>query len=136
MFYSRHHYLQYVCISTIVSEAQKCPKEKCPFCPRGDPWGTPLHLEIRHVWAPVRPPRGQTLRSPRPKVTSVLTRHSSITLGAKYCTPEINTSEVFVDFSGIFQRNVTCQWYFPKDCHLPSGFLLEFANGLSMAFPH
>ena len=25
--------------------------------------------------------------------------------------------------SGIFQRNFTCQWYFPKDCHLSSGFV-------------
>ena len=43
-------------------------------CPCGDPWGIPLQVEIRHSWAPVRPPRGQTLRSPRPKATSVLTR--------------------------------------------------------------
>ena len=42
-------------------------------CPCGDPWGTPLQSEIRCSWAPVRPRRGQTLRSPRPKVTSVLT---------------------------------------------------------------
>ena len=37
-------------------------------CPCGDPRGTPLQLEIRETWAPVKPPRGQTLRSPRPKV--------------------------------------------------------------------
>ena len=43
-------------------------------CPYGDPWGTPLQLEISYSWAPVKPRRGQTLRSPRPKVTSVLTR--------------------------------------------------------------
>ena len=43
-------------------------------CPGGDPWGTLLSLEIRYARAPVKPPRGQTLGSPRPKVTSVLTR--------------------------------------------------------------
>ena len=43
-------------------------------CPCGNPWWTPLQLEISYSWAPVRPPRGQTLRLPRPKVTSVLTR--------------------------------------------------------------
>ena len=26
-------------------------------CPCGDPWGTPLRLETRHSWAPVKPPR-------------------------------------------------------------------------------
>ena len=40
-------------------------------CPCGGAWGTLLRLEIRHSWAPVKPPRGQTLRSPRPHVTSV-----------------------------------------------------------------
>ena len=35
---------------------------------------TPLQAERRHSWAPIKPPRGQTLRSPRPKVTSVLSR--------------------------------------------------------------
>ena len=29
--------------------------------------------------------------------------------------------------SGMFQRNLTFQWYGPKDCHLSSGCLLEFA---------
>ena len=42
------------------------------FCPCGDPRLTPLPLEIRHSWVPIKPPRGQTLRSPRPRVTSVL----------------------------------------------------------------
>ena len=41
-------------------------------CPCGDAWGTPLQLETRHSWAPVKTPRGQTLRSPRPKVTSAV----------------------------------------------------------------
>ena len=27
-------------------------------CPYGDPWGTTLHLETRHPWAPVKTPRG------------------------------------------------------------------------------
>ena len=44
------------------------------ICPCGDPWGTPLQLEIYHSWAPVKPPRGQPLRSPRPNVYSVLTQ--------------------------------------------------------------
>ena len=43
-------------------------------CPCGDPWGTPLQSELSYSWAPVKIPRGQTLRSPRPKVPSVLTR--------------------------------------------------------------
>ena len=32
-------------------------------CPCGDPGRTPLRLEVRHSWAPIR---GQTLRSPQP----------------------------------------------------------------------
>ena len=43
-------------------------------CPCGDPWGTLLQLETSYSRAPVKLPRGQTLRSTRPKVTSVLTR--------------------------------------------------------------
>ena len=37
-------------------------------------------------------------------------------------------------FSGVFQRNFTCQWYFPKDCYFSSGLLLELSNGCSVAF--
>ena len=37
--------------------------------PCGDPWGTLLHLVRRYSRAPTKPPRGQTLRSPRPKLT-------------------------------------------------------------------
>ena len=37
-------------------------------------WGTPLELEISVSRAPAKPPRGETLRSPRPNVTSVLAR--------------------------------------------------------------
>ena len=33
--------------------------------PGGDPWGTLLHLETTYSWAPVKTPRGHTLRSPR-----------------------------------------------------------------------
>ena len=44
-------------------------------CHCGDPWGRLLQVETRHSWAPMKPPRGQTLRSPRPKVPSMLTRH-------------------------------------------------------------
>ena len=42
---------------------------------RVDPSGTPILLETRDSWAHVNSPQGgQTRRSPRPKVTSVLTR--------------------------------------------------------------
>ena len=46
----------------------------CSVCPWGDPWETLLQLERSYSWAPIETPRGQTLRSPRPKVTSVLSR--------------------------------------------------------------
>ena len=50
------------------------PKEKCPSClslwvPLGD---TPSNRN--KTLAPVKPPGGQILRSPRPNITSVLTR--------------------------------------------------------------
>ena len=35
--------------------------------------------------------------------------------------------------SGISQHNFIVQWYCPKDCHLPSGFSLEFPDALSVA---
>ena len=53
-------------------------------------------------------------------------------LGAKDCTPEINTSEIIVDFQ--WHVPMDCQRYVPKDCHFPSGFLLEMSYGLSVAF--
>ena len=58
------------------NEAQKCPRGEVPlvFVPIGDPWGTPLQVETSYAWGPVKPPRGQPLRSPRPKVTSVPAR--------------------------------------------------------------
>ena len=43
-------------------------------CPRGDTWGTPIRSETSYSWPPAKPARGQTPRSPRPKVTSVLTQ--------------------------------------------------------------
>ena len=55
-------------------------------------------------------------------------------IGTKYCTPEINTSEIIVDFSGMIQRNFICQLYFRTDCHLSSGLLQELSNGRSVAF--
>ena len=63
-------------------------------------------------------------------------------LGAKACTPEINTSEIVVEFSGSFQlivsgivqRNFTAQWNCPKDCHLSSGCSLEVSNELTVEF--
>ena len=55
---------------------------------------------------------------------------------AKYYTPEINTSEIIVDFQWHFPMD--CQWHFPtsfhvsvvfsKDCHLSSGCLLVVSN--------
>ena len=59
-----------------VNEAQKEPLRRSALgvCPCEDACGTTLQLKTKHSWAPVRTPRGQTLRSPRPKVTSVLTR--------------------------------------------------------------
>ena len=35
--------------------------------------------------------------------------------------------------TSIFQRIFAVQRYFPKDCHFPSGFLLENSNGFSVA---
>ena len=64
-------------------------------------------------------------------------------LGTKYCTPEISTSEIIVDFrrlvqwisSGMFKHNFTVQWYdVQKDCHLSSELLLELSNGYPVAF--
>ena len=59
-------------------------------------------------------------------------------VGAKDRTPQksswIFSGSVQWMFSSIFQRNFTCQWYFPKDCHLSSGFVLELSNGCSVAF--
>ena len=49
-------------------------------------------------------------------------------LGAKACTPEINTSEIIVDFRGVY-----CA-YFPKDRHFSSGFSPDLSNGCSVSF--
>ena len=38
-----------------------------------------------------------------------------IIVGAKYCTPEINTSEIIVDFQWHF--TIHFQWHFPMDFH-------------------
>ena len=48
------------------SEAHKCPSGEVPlvFVPVGTPGGHPSNQK-QHSWAPVKPPRGQTLRSPR-----------------------------------------------------------------------
>ena len=40
-----------------------------------------------------------------------------------------------MDVHWYFQRNFTCQRYFAKDCHLPSGFVLELPNGFQWHFP-
>ena len=58
-------------------------------------------------------------------------------LGATYLTPEIDTSEIIVDVQRHvpmsvqwhFQEIFTCQRYVPKDCHFPSGVLLDMFNG-------
>ena len=43
---------------------RSAPKKKCPsVCPCGDPWRTLLQSKANHSWAPIKPPRGQTLRS-------------------------------------------------------------------------
>ena len=42
-------------------------------CACGDARGISLQLEIRYSWAPIKLPGGQTLRTPRPRVASVLT---------------------------------------------------------------
>ena len=51
---------------------------------------------------------------------------SDVTLGAKDCKPEIDTSEIIVDF----------QWHFPMDCHshFPTDFYLSvvFSKGLPL----
>ena len=47
--------------------------------------------------------------------------------GAKYCTLEIDTSEVIVDFQWPFPMD--CQWHFPTQFHLSVGV----PKGLSLA---
>ena len=47
-------------------------------------------------------------------------------LGAKYCTPEIDTSEIIVDFQCHFPMDF--QWHFPTTCHLS----VLFPKGLSL----
>ena len=58
-------------------------------------------------------------------------------LGVKYCTLDINTSEILMDcqwlsvaFSNIISN---CQRYALKDCHLPRELSLELSNGFSVA---
>ena len=70
-------------LSSITSSEVPPRRSALSVCPGGDPWGTPTQLEIRDSWAPGKPPRGQTLRSPRPTVTSVLTRYMSKVLKFK-----------------------------------------------------
>ena len=38
-------------------------------------------------------------------------------------------------FSGMFQRNFTSRRYFPKDCHLPSGFYWNYPMDVQWHFP-
>ena len=74
------------CINEARSTEVPLRRGALSVCPCGDPWS--VQLERRHSWAPVKPPRGQTLRSPRPKVTSALARRTLerqalLTLGLK-----------------------------------------------------
>ena len=63
-------------------------------------------------------------------------------LGSRYRTPEMNPSEIIVDFSGAFQwmcswhfqHHFTCRRYFPKGCHFPSGFYWKCPMDLSGIF--
>ena len=59
--------------SFLIQRGTEVPLRRSPVSvrPCGGPWGTPHQLEVRYSWAPVKPPRRQTLRSPRPNVTSV-----------------------------------------------------------------
>ena len=50
----------------------------------------------------------------------------SAKLGAKDCTPEIDTSEIIVDFQWHFPMD--CQWHFPPEFHLS----VVLSNGLSL----
>ena len=63
---------------------------------------------------------------------------SCASLGAKYSTPEFNTSEFIVDFQWHVpmdcQFHFIVQWYVQKDWHLPNVCLLEFPNELSVVF--
>ena len=68
------------------------------------------------------------LRNRDPGIFSTITLSTKMTVaGAKYCTPEIDTSEINMDvqwhpgiFNGVFQRTFTFQLYL---CHLSSGCL-------------
>ena len=41
-------------------------------------------------------------------------------IGAKDCTPEINTSEIILDFQWHFPMD--CQWHFPTEFHWSAVF--------------
>ena len=50
-----------------------------------------------------------------------------VTLGAKDCTPEIDTSEIIVDFQWHFP--MICQWHFPTEFRCS----VVFSKGLSLS---
>ena len=91
-------------------------------------------LYIPLVLTPVREKGGNEMHeSVRSKSTwiPVLSPYSPFSeLGAKYCTPEINTSEIIVDFEWHFPMNF--QWHFPKDCHFPNGCSVVCSNGFQL----
>ena len=85
----------------------------------------------------------------RPKSILVETHDDSVRgfslaffLGAKYCTPEINTSELIVDFQGqvpmdlsvAFSKGISLFSCIVQRIHFPSGFVLEMSNACSVAF--
>ena len=47
-------------------------------------------------------------------------------LGAKYCTPEINTSEIIVEFQWHFPMAV--QWHVPTTCHFVQWYCRKDCN--------
>ena len=51
----------------------------------------------------------------QPKETAKPARHET-RLGAKYCTPEINTPEIIVGAQWYFPMDG--QWHFPMECHV------------------
>ena len=60
---------------------RSAPKEKCPVCLSTG--GTLVKFAITYSRGPMKPTMGQTLRSPRPKVSSVLTRYLLTSLAGR-----------------------------------------------------
>ena len=56
-------------------------------------------------------------------------------LGAKACTPEINTSEIIVDFRGVFQRNLIIARIFQRIVTFPVDFHRICPTDVRCRFP-